>query len=146
MKTCTKCDQLKTLKEFSKNKNFADGHSYQCKECSAVDHKWRSRQPERRRAVKNTYLKLQYGITIEQYEEMLIKQRGVCEICGLPERKNHSVYKVPMDLAVDHDHTTGKVRALLCSDCNMLLGRVESRPELMSKVILYARRYGVYNE
>ena len=58
-------------------------------------------------------LKQRYGITLEQYEQLLVKQEGVCSIC----------HRVPRTkpLAVDHDHKTGTVRGLLCLWCNRAL-------------------------
>lgn len=61
-----------------------------------------------------------YGITLEEYEEMLDRQRGVCAICGQPET---SKYKgVVKNLSVDHCHVTGEVRGLLCNNCNRAIG------------------------
>lgn len=59
-------------------------------------------------------LKLRYGMTYAEYEAMLVSQGGVCAICGGSPGKHR--------LHVDHDHKTGKVRALLCIKCNAALG------------------------
>ena len=58
-----------------------------------------------------------YGITAEQYNKMLAEQNGVCAICGRPPKTKR--------LHVDHDHKTGKIRALLCMMCNTKLGIIE---------------------
>lgn len=72
--------------------------------------------------------KIRYGITIADYDSMLAAQGGCCAICKLTtpskrkklgERYYHSAF------AVDHDHTTGKVRGLLCAGCNVALGKIE---------------------
>lgn len=69
-----------------------------------------------RRAVKDTKLKRLFGITMTDYEAKLAAQSGRCAGCGvLPGTKA---------LAVDHCHTTGKIRGLLCSNCNNTLGQV----------------------
>ena len=63
-------------------------------------------------------LKRTFGLTVEEYDAMLDAQHGVCAICGkLPQKKR---------LAVDHNHTTGKVRGLLCPSCNRTLGYFEN--------------------
>jgi hypothetical protein len=62
-------------------------------------------------------LKRCYGISVEQYEEMLDRQGGVCGLCGEPPRG--------LRLAVDHDHETGRVRGLLHNECNRALGTWE---------------------
>ena len=59
----------------------------------------------------------QYNISVEQYEELLIAQNGVCAICGSPPGRRR--------LAVDHSHITGRIRGLLCDQCNLGLGSLE---------------------
>ncbi len=71
------------------------------------------------RKSRNTYLKSKYGITIDQYEKRLEKQGGRCAICKSMDAKNsRSKYNV---FSVDHNHTTGIVRGLLCMPCNLIL-------------------------
>jgi hypothetical protein len=79
--------------------------------------------------------KINYGITIEQYESMLVKQNNVCAICLRTETATNRG-KVKR-LAVDHCHKTGKVRGLLCHNCNTTLGKYEDKPELIKKLIEY---------
>ncbi len=64
-----------------------------------------------------------FGITENEYLELLKKQNGLCAICnGAPDTR----WKM---LAIDHDHKNGKVRGLLCMTCNTMLGRLENRFE-----------------
>lgn len=63
-------------------------------------------------------LKARYGITLEDYEALLVKQNGVCAIC-------EEECKTGERLSVDHDHETGAVRGLLCRACNFRLGQIE---------------------
>lgn len=84
---------------------------------------------------RNKTLLRSYGITLQQYNEMLEKQGGVCAICLQPERMVHKG-KVKR-LCVDHDHKTGKVRGILCHRCNTTLGMYEDNPELMRNLITY---------
>jgi hypothetical protein len=60
-----------------------------------------------------------YGLTPEQYEQMLTEQNGVCAICRISKPSKNR-------LSVDHDHTTGKVRGLLCVPCNRTVGYLEN--------------------
>lgn len=76
------------------------------------------------RAQKATQIRSAYGITLDKYDEMLEAQGGVCAICGQPCRTGRA-------LAVDHDHTTGDVRSLLCANCNNGLGRFGDDPSLL---------------
>lgn len=80
-------------------------------------------------------LKKNFDITIEQYNEMLIKCNNACEICGSSDTK-HAKQKY---LNVDHCHDTGKVRGLLCHACNIGLGKFEDNPKFLLKAIKYLK-------
>ena len=84
---------------------------------------------------KNSYLQQSYGISLADYGNMLVAQGGKCAICDRPE--THMRSGTVKALAVDHDHRTGKIRALLCSDCNTGLGKFQDDP----KVLLAAAEY-----
>lgn len=71
-------------------------------------------------------LRRRYGLTLPQYRAMLKRQRGVCRICRCSERELHKHTDRVRALAVDHDHKTGKVRGLLCGQCNRALGTLHS--------------------
>lgn len=77
-------------------------------------------------------LKHRYGITSDEYNEMLEKQNGVCAIC---EEEFHRA------LYVDHNHKTGKVRALLCARCNSGVGYLEKGPDMFEKMKQYIEKH-----
>ena len=81
--------------------------------------------------IRNRSLKYQYGITSDNYNKMFIDQNGCCAICNA----HQSEFKKP--LSVDHCHTTGKVRGLLCNECNLGLGKFKDNIELLEKAIEY---------
>ncbi len=85
---------------------------------------WRAANLDKAKATdwKNHLRK--YGITPEVYETMLIEQRGVCAICGGVDSRK---------LAVDHCHSTGRVRGLLCGTCNRGLGNFRDSTELLER-------------
>ena len=84
---------------------------------------------------RNTRLKRQYGITAEDYDRLFEQQNGVCAICGcIPDDPRNNRNAV---LCVDHCHTTGKVRGLLCHMCNQGLGAFEDSPELFNRAARY---------
>jgi hypothetical protein len=88
---------------------------------------------------KNIFLKRHYGIGITTYNEMLAAQNGCCDICGKAE-SNEIKGKV-VSLAVDHDHKTGAIRALLCSACNTALGLFNDDPALLDAAKAYLNRH-----
>lgn len=84
-------------------------------------------------------LKKQFGIGLDEYKEILEKQDGVCAICHNKETALNPLTKEPRELAVDHCHTTGKIRGLLCTGCNTALGLLKDSTELLRKAILYLK-------
>jgi hypothetical protein len=77
------------------------------------------------------------GVDAARYEEMLREQGGVCAICGQPERHRDGLSGKPKDLAIDHDHGSGNVRALLCSNCNTAIGLLNDDAALLAKAQAY---------
>lgn len=133
MKICNKCKAQKPLNEFFKDKNNkTDGHYSICKVCkTAGTYKWREhnrdKYNETQRSFQRGYtseerygheIKRRYGCTLEQYNAMLVAQEGKCALCSTL----HNPAEKKGRLFVDHCHTNGKVRALLCSACNSMLG------------------------
>jgi hypothetical protein len=80
---------------------------------------------------KEYALKYKYGITLEDYNIMLFEQDGCCAICGI----HHT--EIKKSLHVDHCHTTGKVRGLLCYSCNTILGHAQDDINILKKTIKY---------
>jgi hypothetical protein len=81
------------------------------------------------------------GVDAHRYQEMLREQNNVCAICGKPERRPDKASGKIKDLAVDHCHATGAVRALLCSNCNTALGLFNDDPALLVKAQAYVLKY-----
>lgn len=75
-------------------------------------------------------IKRKYGITLNQYELMLEEQKGLCKICSLPPNKDKKLH-------IDHCHTTGRVRGLLCAQCNWFVGKVDKNLEIIEKLKEY---------
>jgi hypothetical protein len=94
----------------------------------------RKRNPDK---YKDKDLKKKYGIGLKEYKGMLFKQDGVCCICKLKESALNPRTKKARDLAVDHCHDTGKVRGLLCAQCNTGLGLLKDDISLLNKAIVY---------
>jgi hypothetical protein len=125
-KICTKCGETKILALFSKKKDNKDGHYNSCKACEGARKK-KYETPEKRRS---GWLRREFGITVEQYQTLFESQNGLCAICNEPPTLERS-------LAVDHCHSTEKIRGLLCFRCNSTLGKFEDDVTLFQKAIDY---------
>lgn len=89
---------------------------------------------------KRRHLEKTFGITLANYQELLLKQNGVCAICQKPELNVGRNGKT-LSLAVDHCHVSGVVRSLLCLNCNQGIGSFRDDPELMRRAIEYIKRH-----
>jgi hypothetical protein len=163
-KICSKCNQLQPLERFGvkrrkrKNGTIHVGVMSWCKTCEnkrvyirktaspekVIQYKEKANirrknssinNPEREDIKLNIYhLKKTYGLTVEEYNNMLLKQNNTCAICGKPPRKGRR-------LDVDHCHTTGKVRDLLCLYCNSGIEYFKESPDLLKKAIAYIKHH-----
>lgn len=169
MRLCPKCKTEKEIDEFYNDKNRKDKHSCWCKECckkSSSKNKngknypesrkkwyennpnynnkyreknrdkinkrtrdWNKKYPEKR---KNTDLKYSYGLTLIEFNELLAKQDNRCAICSnlIKGRNIHT----------DHNHITGKVRGLLCKNCNLGIGLFKDNFSLLIRAADYIKR------
>lgn len=99
---------------------------------------WRDANKEKvsesgRRATRKV-LYARYGLSMDDYESILAKQKGICAICGTPPGKR--------PLSVDHCHDTGAVRGLLCHACNTGIGFLKDNTDLLKKAIKYLNKKG----
>lgn len=138
MKTCKKCKIHKEDAEFYiRYTQIGTGYlDTNCKQCYCKAAAQRRTKPGYKETRKAWDLKHYYNITLEQYNQMSIDQNHKCKICNKPETQNP---KGSNALAVDHCHTTGKVRGLLCSRCNLLLGKAEDSIPVLEEAINYLR-------
>ena len=137
---CTKCKVSKKVTDFYKDTRRKNGITSWCREC------WKIQEAIRREKLgpkgrKNRKLKNLYGINIEQYQEMLKEQNNLCAVCGNKESMVNSKSNKVQKLCVDHDHTTGKVRGLLCTACNKGLGILKDNPDIVLRGYNYLMKY-----
>ncbi len=146
-KPCNICGEIKTLDYFYTSKN-KDGHKNYCKMCDLAQGKiyrqenkirirkhqkeYHSNNKDIRRAYRLFY---KYGISIEDYNEMFNQQDGCCAICGVNQTELNK------SLAVDHDHSTGEIRGLLCYKCNVSLGLMDEDTYNLSRMIKYIEQH-----
>jgi hypothetical protein len=115
---CKKCNEEKPLSSFVKNPQCREGRTHECYSCRS-DYMNGIYKEQSYNTKRKHMLKRSYGISLEDYNEMFLKQEGCCAICN----KHQS--EIEDTLNVDHDHVTGKVRGLLCRKCNTGIGLLQ---------------------
>lgn len=131
-KICTKCNKTLPLTSFHKNRSNKGGLRLQCKYCRNASYRsWRKANPHK---VREQKYKNRYGISITEYNSLLKRQEYSCKICGInsPGRRNY--------FFVDHCHSTGRVRGLLCDNCNKGLGHFKDNISTLKMAIKYIKR------
>jgi hypothetical protein len=91
---------------------------------------WRANNPHRHKRNRRQEQVRKYGLTLADYEAMKARQQGRCAICKRTQEAN---------LGVDHCHTTGRVRGLLCHDCNRMLGFARDNPQTLATAAKYLK-------
>lgn len=139
-KKCNRCDD-----EFQPT---SGGNKY-CLLCATIvkreNHKHAMRNAREKNPEKHLHYKMKhdlskYGLTIVSYSEMFESQGGKCYICGTSESCGRLKHRT---LCVDHCHSSGKVRSLLCNRCNRVLGMVSEDVDIMKSMIKYI---GIHHE
>lgn len=135
---CRTCAKTKAVDEFSFHDTKTGCRKTICKTCDAERAvRWAKAHPNERAVVeRRRHLKRTFGLTETDYEEMLTSQGGACKICKRKSSgtRNHRMF-------VDHDHTTEKVRGLLCFKCNTGIGAFDDNPGLLEKAAAYIEEY-----
>ncbi len=137
-KTCSECGQSKLMIDFyskSRKSNYqesAAGVSHRCKECDKIARKaYVSVNTDKCAQSDRKYHLSKYGLTPEDYNMMFERQKGKCLGC----EKHQSEFS--RRLVVDHDHKTGKIRGLLCTPCNLILGYAKDQTVVLESLIKY---------
>jgi hypothetical protein len=168
---CKRCHDVKDITSFSKDATRVDGLHPHCKDCRRtygtparararenVELKQRDNDTHKRyyarnrdRLIKNmptrnpaynknSFLKSTYGITLAEFDALVEQQKGVCAICEKPETRK-SRYGGTCRLHVDHDHNTGRVRGLLCHNCNSAIGHAKEDVNVLARSIIYLDKH-----
>ena len=147
IKKCRACSIEKPIEEYHISHQGKTGPIYKarCKVCISKyqkeGYKKLSEEVKQDRRKKNPCnnfewrkthrLKSRYGLTTEDFSAMILEQQNKCKICGLDMK----------DPQVDHNHDTGKVRALLCRPCNTSLGMLKEDPQTIRNMLNYINDY-----
>ena len=159
-KICTVCGEEKPLTEYYTKLNRGKPYNVaQCKVCQCLytkDHTKKHPEAHRRNnakyakthrhvaqkawkkwtqvnpnGIREHKLKSIYGLTLQDYQDLLTGQQGKCAICGTTDTSPHP------NFCVDHSHATSKIRGLLCQGCNSTLGWAKDRIEVLESAIVY---------
>jgi Recombination endonuclease VII len=150
-KTCIKCSNKKPLAEFHYKKGGKLDRRSDCAACVKIYQAKRRNGPKRQQILKekrlyqklhpeikrNSHYKSMYGITLEEYNSKLESQQYVCAICRNPT-PNSNQHK---HLYVDHNHSTGKIRGLICNPCNNTIGYAKEDIARLLKCIEYLKKH-----
>lgn len=135
-KRCSKCKQEKPLSQFNKSRHSKTGLVSQCTPCrSKAAKEYRHKNPHK---VKQDITRIwkYHGVenfTIEDYNLLFQQQKGCCKICGRHQKD------MKKRLHLDHCHKTGKVRGLLCSHCNSVLGFALDNVTVLENAVKYLK-------
>ena len=146
-KLCPRCSTTKPSSDYSLARATSDHLQKWCRECVRQHHKanpasgrvrsaghYKSLSKDEKLFIALRQRLRKYGLTHSQYESMLASQGGLCAICDEPCKTGHN-------LAIDHCHKTGKVRQLLCVECNTMPGKAREREDLLLKAIEYLNKH-----
>lgn len=136
LKICKICKEEKPAEDFPAGKGYKNGLRPYCKPCRKEYelknyHKNKHKRPYDYLYDKDKKLKKAFGISYGEYQKMLEVQSNACAICKTTNTGKRRAF------AVDHCHTTGKIRGLLCSNCNTGIGNLRDSVELLKQAIHY---------
>lgn len=124
--------QAQNKENYIKNKEAYLERSYE----------WRKKNPFKRTlSERKRFLKTLYNLSWEQYEELYNLQNGSCKICNIPLSLVSMKEEQLESACVDHCHTTGKIRGLLCKSCNLVLGNARESISILENSIKYLNDY-----
>jgi len=132
-KACTRCGETKPASNFGKRKLKTRWVlKSSCNKCQVeISSEWAAKNKHKITAAR---LARTYNLSYDDYKKMVTEQDNCCAICGA--KANESVRG---ELHVDHCHSTGIVRGLLCVLCNTVLGKVNDDPRILEKMIDYLK-------
>jgi len=136
---CKSCGQNKSPQYFHKDTSSKRGHTYYCKECAnSRSRAWTAANKHSvsyRQKKHNAYYKHMYGISLDERIALLNSQGSKCAICRCPLDHTGG------NTHTDHCHTTGKVRGILCTNCNRGLGHFQENQEFLMQAVKYLQTH-----
>jgi Recombination endonuclease VII len=139
VKACCCCSEVKALSEFYQRKDGNKGHRSECKSCWKIktDAYTAANKPRLAYLHKMKNIEKKYTITREDYAMRLLTQEHCCAICRSPFEGNTG----SRSPSVDHNHTTGLVREIICNGCNAAIGMMDERPTRLRAAAAYLEKH-----
>ena len=128
-KWCPACKSHKQMQEFPRNRATKDGLATYCKPCHTRI--MRANRAKHHGSPRNYWLKRRYGIDVVTTSWLVLQQDNLCALCVTGSPKH-----------VDHNHTTGTVRGILCFNCNRGIAKFDEDPVIMKRAIEYLSGVG----
>lgn len=144
---CAGCRETKPAAEFYSNRHLSSGLMSECRTCSSArsvawerknrvaraeyNREWRKSNPDKVRASK---VKSTYGLDAAAHAAMRDAQGGCCAVCHEPLRGGRAE-------CVDHNHASGRVRAILCAGCNKAIGHASENPAVLRALADYVEHW-----
>lgn len=134
-KRCSKCGQLRSAADFSRDRRARDGMHCICQPCRRVRARAKYKaQNEIRERYRRAHIRRTYDLTPAQYDAMVAAQNGACAICC-------NRLETGRGTNVDHCHVTGRVRSILCMTCNIAIGGARDDPALLRAMADYVEQH-----
>lgn len=131
-KKCSGCGVEKPLSNYHNDKKGRYGKTYKCSPCHTLDARsYSKRFPEKVKQARRKRLLKTYDLTQSTFDALFESQGGRCAICRKSIDISHP------STCIDHDHSTGAVRGILCTLCNSGLGKFKDNVEFMAAAIKY---------
>jgi len=127
LRKCRLCKENKSLYEFHKNGKYFSGRCKSCKKHLQETGQWKKTPYDR-----YAFIERNYGMNKEQFLEFFASQKNKCKLCSRELQEKW---------CVDHCHTTGKIRGVLCYACNSGIGHLQEDPEILRKAIDYVQMH-----
>jgi len=141
LKYCPKCKTDKPLELFNKHAKERDGLQRLCRDCQKESNKKYLSTEKGATTTRQAHLRRKYGIDLQTYEELLLSQGNKCKICGAGSNPDSRANY----LVIDHNHTTGDIRGLLCTKCNALLGLALDSEDILERAKQYLQNSRLNN-
>lgn len=139
-KQCGQCSRTLPISQFYGNsQGYIASYCSTCAASKAKDWRLKNRELVRQRYDRNYYrgyvYKKRYGITLEEYNSLMKQQNQCCAICHVPFSLISS-----KNIHLDHSHSSGVVRGILCNDCNLAIGRAKDDTKILRSMIEYLEK------